>query len=100
MKRRFAVAAVMMLTIISGFRSGNTPPGKEKLPYTNVILILMDDLGYGDIACYGGVPYHNPNIDKMAAAGMRVTKYYAAQATCRASRAAILTGCYANRIGG
>src|SRR3954470_13948974 len=65
----------------------------------NVILILMDDMGYGDLECYGGFPYHTPNINRLAAGGMRFTNFYAAQATCSASRAAFLTGCYPNRIG-
>ncbi|SMO43551.1 sulfatase family protein [Solitalea koreensis] len=65
----------------------------------NVILILMDDMGYGDLECYGGFPYHTPNINKLAAEGMRFTNFYVAQATCSASRSAILTGCYPNRIG-
>lgn len=65
----------------------------------NVILIFMDDLGYGDLECYGGYPYHTPAINTLAAEGMRFTNFYAAQAVCSASRAALLTGCYPNRIG-
>ena len=65
----------------------------------NVILILMDDMGYGDLGCYGGFPYKTPNINKLAANGMRFTNFYSAQAVCSASRAAFLTGCYPNRIG-
>jgi arylsulfatase A-like enzyme len=71
-------------------------PGSDK---PNVILILMDDMGYGDLGCYGGFPYKTPNINKLAANGMRFTNFYAAQATCSASRSAFLTGCYPNRIG-
>jgi arylsulfatase len=59
----------------------------------------MDDMGYGDLECYGGMPYHTPNINKLAADGMRFTHFYAAQAVCSASRAALLTGCYPNRLG-
>ena len=65
----------------------------------NVVLIFMDDMGYGDLECYGGMPYHTPNINKLAADGMRFTHFYAAQAVCSASRAALLTGCYPNRLG-
>jgi arylsulfatase len=78
---------------------------KEPVPETlsqrspNVILILMDDMGYGDLECYGGFPYHTPNINRLAREGMKFTNFYAAQATCSASRAAFLTGCYPNRIG-
>jgi arylsulfatase A-like enzyme len=70
---------------------------REKRP--NVVLILMDDMGYGDLECYGGFPYHTPNLNKLAAEGMRFTNYYAAQAVCSASRASLLTGCYPNRVG-
>ena len=73
------------------------PLQSQKPP--NVILILMDDMGYGDLECYGGFPYHTPNINRLAAEGMKFTNFYAAQATCSASRAAFLTGCYPNRIG-
>lgn len=65
----------------------------------NIILIYMDDLGYGDLSCNGALDYNTPNIDKMAAEGIRFTNFLTAQAVCSASRAAILTGCYSNRIG-
>lgn len=65
----------------------------------NVILIFMDDMGYGDLECYGGFPYHTPNINNLAKDGMRFTNFYVAQAVCSASRSALLTGCYPNRIG-
>ncbi len=59
----------------------------------------MDDMGYGDVDAYGGIDYTTPNIDKLAATGMRFTNFYAAQPICTASRVALLTGCYPNRIG-
>lgn len=69
----------------------------EKKP--NIVLIFMDDLGYGDIGTYGSLGYETPHLDKMAQEGMRFTHFYSAQAVCSASRAGILTGCYPNRIG-
>ncbi|MBI5380693.1 MAG: sulfatase [Opitutae bacterium] len=65
----------------------------------NVIVILTDDLGYGDLASYGASQYATPHLDRMAAQGMRFTHYYAPQAVCSASRAGLLTGCYPNRVG-
>jgi arylsulfatase A-like enzyme len=65
----------------------------------NVVIIFMDDMGYGDPECYSGTLYSTPNINKLAAEGMRFTNFYAAQSICTASRAALLTGCYPNRIG-
>ena len=63
----------------------------------NVILILADDLGYGDIGPFGSRTNRTPNLDRMAAEGMRLTSFYAAP-VCTPSRAQILTGCYAKRV--
>ena len=82
-----------ILTII--FLQSSTK--KELSP--NIILIFMDDMGYGDLSCYGAIDYRTPNIDKLASEGVRFTNFLAAQAVCSASRAALLTGCYPNRIG-
>lgn len=71
----------------------------EKSQNPNIILIFMDDMGYGDLSCYGATQYKTPNLDKMASQGMRFTSFLSAQAVCSASRAAILTGCYPNRVG-
>lgn len=65
----------------------------------NVILIFMDDMGYGDLGCTGALDYATPHLDRLAAGGMRFTNFLSAQAVCSASRAALLTGCYPNRIG-
>ena len=76
-------------------------PVKSEAPDSpqNIVIIFMDDMGYGDPECYGGGPYHTPNINALAAGGMRFTNFYAAQAVCSASRSALLTGCYPTRIG-
>jgi arylsulfatase A-like enzyme len=65
----------------------------------NIVVVYCDDLGYADIGCFGAKGYATPNIDRMAKEGMRFTDFYVAQAVCTASRAALLTGCYSNRIG-
>ncbi len=64
----------------------------------NIVLILADDLGYGDLACYGNKKIKTPNIDRLAAEGTRFTDFYVSQPVCTASRASLLTGCYANRV--
>ncbi len=69
----------------------------EKSP--NIVFILTDDLAYADLSSYGSEFIETPNLDKMAEEGVKMTSYYAAQAVCSASRAAILTGCYPNRLG-
>jgi arylsulfatase A len=68
-------------------------------PPPNIILILADDLGYGDLGCYGAKGYQTPHLDQLAARGRRFTNFHVAQAVCTASRTAILTGCYPNRVG-
>ena len=65
----------------------------------NVILIFCDDLGYGDLACYGSKDIRTPNLDRMAGEGTRFTDFYVAANVCTPSRAALMTGCYAKRVG-
>ncbi len=67
--------------------------------YTNIVLINLDDVGYGDFSYNGAYGYKTPNIDRMAAEGMRFTHFLAGQPISGASRAGLLTGCYPNRIG-
>jgi arylsulfatase A-like enzyme len=65
----------------------------------NIVIIFTDDQGYADVGVYGAEDYATPNLDRMAAEGARFTDFYVAQPVCSASRAALLTGCYPNRIG-
>ncbi len=65
----------------------------------NIILINCDDLGYGDLGCYGSAINKTPAIDRMAAEGTRFTDFYMASPVCSPSRGAMLTGCYPPRIG-
>jgi len=65
----------------------------------NFIIIFSDDQGYGDVGCYGNKNLRTPNLDKMAAEGTRFTDFYMAAAVCTPSRAALLTGCYPQRVG-
>jgi len=74
-------------------------PRKSELEKPNIIIINMDDMGYGDTEPYGATGYATPNFNRLAKEGMRFTHFYAAQAVCSPSRAALLTGCYPNRIG-
>lgn len=67
--------------------------------YTNFIVVLMDDMGFGDITLNGALGYEMPNIERLMKGGMNFTHFYAAQAVSGASRAGLLTGCYPNRIG-
>jgi arylsulfatase A-like enzyme len=74
-------------------------PAAEPPPKPNVVIVYIDDMGYGDLACYGNPINKTPNCDRMAREGTRFTDFYVAQAVCSASRTALLTGCYPNRLG-
>ncbi|MFM7923468.1 MAG: sulfatase-like hydrolase/transferase, partial [Planctomycetaceae bacterium] len=65
----------------------------------NFVIIYADDLGYGDLSCYGHPTIRTPNLDRMAAEGMRFTEFYSAAEVCTPSRAALLTGRYPVRSG-
>lgn len=65
----------------------------------NIVLINCDDLGHGDLGCYGSTANRTPNVDRLAAEGLRLTDFYAASPVCTPSRGALLTGSYPNRIG-
>ncbi len=73
--------------------------GKVVSPRPNFIVIFADDLGYGDLGCYGNAVLRTPNLDRLAAEGMRFTDFYAGAPFCSPSRASILTGRYPVRAG-
>src|SRR2546430_8727797 len=58
----------------------------------NVVFLLADDLGYGDLGCYGQKRIQTPNLDRLAAEGMRFTQFYAGSTVCAPSRCALMTG--------
>ena len=85
-----------LLTAWSG-ASAATPPAPTRAGTPNVVIILADDLGYGDLGAYGGKRIRTPNLDRLAAEGMRFTNFYA-QPVCGPSRAALMTGSYPLRV--
>ncbi|MCX6955682.1 MAG: sulfatase [Verrucomicrobia bacterium] len=88
MKSLIGLLFLMLATL--GAASAATPP--------NIVFILADDLGYTDVACYGSKYYETPNIDRLAAQGMRFTNYHNCQ-NCTPTRAALMSGQYAARTG-
>ncbi len=81
---------LLLLTLI-GTALAERPP--------NVVVILMDDMGYADIGPFGTEGDETPNLDRMAKEGRKFTDFYVTQAVCSASRAGLLTGCYNVRVG-
>ena len=79
---------------LSGRAAANA--GKKR---PNIVFILVDDLGWIDVGCFGSTFYETPNIDRLAAEGMRFTDGYAACAVCSPTRAAVMTGRYPARLG-
>ena len=67
-------------------------PAADQNAKRNIVLIMADDLGYGDLGCYGQQMIHTPHIDSLAAQGMRLTRYYAGNTVCAPSREAFLPG--------
>lgn len=64
----------------------------------NIVILLADDLGYGDVGCLGAKDIRTPHIDSLAAAGTKFTSFTVSQPVCTASRASLMSGCYANRV--
>lgn len=89
---------LLLLMAFSLHVQADSPPTKAPPP-PNIVLIFCDDLGYADVGCYGAKGYKTPNLDRLAKQGVRFTDFYVPQAVCSASRAALMTGCYPNRVG-
>lgn len=65
----------------------------------NILIFFVDDMGYADVGCFGAQDIRTPHLDRLAREGTRFTSFYVSQPVCTASRASLLTGCYANRVG-
>jgi arylsulfatase A-like enzyme len=98
---RHAVLMAACLLLYSAVSTTAPQPANSRPP--NVVVIYADDMGYADIGPFstrtGADRPVTPNLDRMAREGVRLTSFYVAQAVCSASRAALLTGSYSNRVG-
>jgi arylsulfatase A-like enzyme len=85
---------VIVVVLASGVQvqAGAARPSPKPRAHPNIIFILADDLGYGDLGCYGQKKIKTPNLDRLAAEGMRFTSCYAGSTVCAPSRAALMTG--------
>lgn len=88
--RHLALAVFSLLALVVCSRAAEPP---------NVVIIFMDDLGYGDIGPFGAKGYKTPNLDRMAVEGRKFSRFYVASPVCSASRSALMTGCYNSRVG-
>ena len=88
-------AALLALPLLTACAS----LGLEERRQPNFILIFVDDMGYGDLGCFGSEKNRTPALDRLADEGMRLTDFYVASSVCTPSRAALMTGCYPQRVG-
>ncbi len=91
----FVITVISFIALLPAPIAGAAEPTRPP----NIVLIFTDDQGYGDVGCYGAKGFETPHLDKLAKQGVRFTDFYVSQPVCSASRASLLTGCYANRIG-
>ena len=95
---KILVSLLATLTLFASVASDLTAQG-PRAPRPDVVLILMDDLGYGDLGSYGAPDVRTPNIDRLAREGVRLTDAYANGAVCTPTRTALITGRYQQRVG-
>lgn len=86
-----------LLAVLVTFSAATILPAANRLP--NIVIIFTDDQGYADVGVFGAKGFKTPNLDRLAKDGCIFTDFHVAQPVCSASRAALLTGCYPNRIG-
>src|SRR6185503_10250643 len=105
-RKRMTLSSKLFLAGFAGFLSilplvsaapapGPRPPVQRK---PNIVFIMADDLGYGDVGCYGQKRIQTPNIDRLAAEGMRFTQCYAGSPVCAPSRAVLMTGRHSGHV--
>jgi len=101
MKRRDFLKAVSLASagVVFSKIPGGAEAAEARGDKPNVVLIMVDDLGYGDLSCYGHQKIKTPVIDKLAKDGIRLTSFYAGATVCTPSRMALLTGAYPSRVG-
>lgn len=95
----FKSAISLGVVSVAAINAAAQKPAVFKQSTPNIVLILMDDMGYGDIGRTGQNQYETPNLNRLASQGMQFTWYYCPQGVSSASRAGLMTGCYPNRVG-
>ena len=98
-RRKFLIRSAG-LAALSAVCPGCHSSGSQNKPHPNIVLIMADDLGYGDVGCYGCSDIRTPAIDGLATDGVRFTTFYSNAPECTPTRTALLTGRYQHRVGG
>jgi len=93
-----AVAGTALSGCTEGMLSSSVESERSAGAKPNFIIIFCDDLGYGDVGCFGSKKNRTPNLDRMAAGGMRFTSFYVTSGVCTPSRSSLMTGCYPRRV--
>src|SRR6516225_4825738 len=91
-----ALETSALSTLGAGALAGQGPAQSAR---PSIVLIVLDDLGYGDFGCYGCTDIRTPHIDRLARLGVRLTDFYANGPVCTPTRAALMTGRYQQRVG-
>jgi arylsulfatase A-like enzyme len=93
-------AMLLTLALAWPIRADEAPAAGDGpgAPRPNVVMIFVDNLGNGDLGCFGATRHRTPHIDRLAAAGTRFTSFYVSSGVCTPSRASLLTGCYPRRV--
>ena len=96
---RYTIFCYCILFFCCSQPTNNEVEKEQKETVPNILLILTDDQGYGDLSAFGAEDIATPNIDLLGKEGAKYTRFYVPQSQCTPSRAGILTGCYPNRVG-
>jgi arylsulfatase A len=96
---RITTVAILLATAFLFLALSPQPASAAAIDHPNVVLIMVDDLGYHDLGCYGHPTMKTPVIDQLAKDGVRLTSFYAGATVCTPSRIALLTGSYPSRLG-
>ena len=97
--RTLTITLALSVVLAAGPVCGDQDASPAQTPRPNVVVVLADDLGYGDLACYGHPRIQTPNLDRFAAHGLKLTSCYAAAANCSPSRTGLMTGRTPFRVG-
>ncbi len=96
-QQSFYISIIISALYILSICAPSNASESSKKP--NILIIIADDLGYGDLSCMGGTDIQTPNIDNLFSKGMRFNNFYANSTVCSPSRASLMSGCYPDRVG-